>query len=192
LRASRGSIRVAESAPCLLKKSAALPRSNGPVAPDGRRQAIACAFGQSANISIARRRITRGKTADLAEVVLTLKASGVEEIGSFRWPEPPDPQALRARNNSSSISGHFMRHRLIRKLEAHATSRHLDGECWPFGPSALCADASGGATVSLCARRRIDRGAHARPQPLRAAPGKQAREDREDVLGGAADWTFSF
>ncbi|HWM24740.1 MAG TPA: ATP-dependent RNA helicase [Chthoniobacterales bacterium] len=34
------------------------------------------------------------KRLDLAEVVLTLKASGVEEIGSFRWLESPDPQAL--------------------------------------------------------------------------------------------------
>src|SRR5450432_2389475 len=34
------------------------------------------------------------KRLDLAEVVLTLKAGGVEEIGSFRWLEPPDPQAL--------------------------------------------------------------------------------------------------
>jgi ATP-dependent helicase HrpB len=34
------------------------------------------------------------KRLDLAEVVLTLKASGVEEVGSFRWLESPDPQAL--------------------------------------------------------------------------------------------------
>jgi len=31
---------------------------------------------------------------DLAEVVLTLKAGGVEEIRAFRWLEPPDPKAL--------------------------------------------------------------------------------------------------
>jgi ATP-dependent helicase HrpB len=34
------------------------------------------------------------KRLDLAEVVLTLKASGIEEVASFRWLEPPDPQAL--------------------------------------------------------------------------------------------------
>jgi len=34
------------------------------------------------------------KRLDLAEVVLTLKASGVDEIGNFRWLEPPDPRAL--------------------------------------------------------------------------------------------------
>ena len=34
------------------------------------------------------------KRLDLAEVVLTLKASGIDDIGTFRWLEPPEPQAL--------------------------------------------------------------------------------------------------
>ena len=34
------------------------------------------------------------KRLDLAEVVLTLKASGIADIGIFRWLEPPEPQAL--------------------------------------------------------------------------------------------------
>src|SRR4051794_30080932 len=34
------------------------------------------------------------KRLDLAEVVLTLKASGVEDVAAFRWLEPPEPQAL--------------------------------------------------------------------------------------------------
>jgi len=34
------------------------------------------------------------KRLDLAEVVLTLKAAGVENLRSFRWFEPPEPQAL--------------------------------------------------------------------------------------------------
>ncbi len=34
------------------------------------------------------------KRLDLAEVVLTLKASGIEDIAGFRWLEPPDPKAL--------------------------------------------------------------------------------------------------
>jgi ATP-dependent helicase HrpB len=34
------------------------------------------------------------KRLDLAEVVLTLKASGVEDIAGFRWLEPPDARAL--------------------------------------------------------------------------------------------------
>lgn len=34
------------------------------------------------------------KRLDLAEVVLTLKASGIEDIAAFRWLEPPDARAL--------------------------------------------------------------------------------------------------
>jgi len=34
------------------------------------------------------------KRLDLAEVVLTLKASGVDDVQNFRWLEPPDPKAL--------------------------------------------------------------------------------------------------
>ena len=34
------------------------------------------------------------KRLDLAEVVLTLKASGIEDVGAFRWLEAPDPKAL--------------------------------------------------------------------------------------------------
>ncbi len=35
------------------------------------------------------------KRLDLAEVVLTLKAAGVEDLRAFRWLEPPEEQALR-------------------------------------------------------------------------------------------------
>src|SRR5690606_25374185 len=34
------------------------------------------------------------KRLDLAEVVLTLKASGVENVARFRWLESPDPRSL--------------------------------------------------------------------------------------------------
>ncbi len=34
------------------------------------------------------------KRLDLAEVVLTLKASGIEDVAGFRWLEPPEPKAL--------------------------------------------------------------------------------------------------
>ncbi len=34
------------------------------------------------------------KRLDLAEVVLTLKASGIDQVGAFRWIEPPDERSL--------------------------------------------------------------------------------------------------
>lgn len=40
------------------------------------------------------RELPEVKRLDLSEVVLALKAAGVEDLGSFRWLEPPDPKAL--------------------------------------------------------------------------------------------------
>ena len=34
------------------------------------------------------------KRLDLSEVILTLKASGVNDVKAFRWLEAPDPRAL--------------------------------------------------------------------------------------------------
>src|SRR5207237_2658089 len=34
------------------------------------------------------------KRLDLAEVVLTLKGSGIDDVANFRWVEPPDPRGL--------------------------------------------------------------------------------------------------
>ena len=40
------------------------------------------------------RELPEVRRLDLAEVVLTLKAAGVEELRAFRWLDPPDPVAL--------------------------------------------------------------------------------------------------
>jgi|GEM_PF-19907 len=42
----------------------------------------------------AQQELPEVKRLDLAEVVLTLKASGIEDVAKFRWLEPPNPQAL--------------------------------------------------------------------------------------------------
>ena len=123
------------------------------------------------------------KRLDLAEVVLTLKASGVEEIGSFRWLEPPDPRAL-----------------------ARAEQLLVD-------LGALHADDDAASTVTPLGRRMLAFPVHPRyarmllaAQEYRCVPavaliaaltqgrnllrrldGKQAREDREDVLGSDAE-----
>src|SRR5439155_3306965 len=41
-----------------------------------------------------RQELPEVKRLDLAEVVLTLKAAGVEDLRRFRWLEPPEEQAL--------------------------------------------------------------------------------------------------
>lgn len=40
------------------------------------------------------RELAEVKRLDMAETVLTLKAAGVADLATFRWIEPPDPQAL--------------------------------------------------------------------------------------------------
>src|SRR6195256_3994382 len=46
------------------------------------------------HLARAEQELPEVKRLDLAEVVLTLKASGIEEIAAFRWLEPPVPKAL--------------------------------------------------------------------------------------------------
>ncbi len=49
---------------------------------------------ESEHLERASQELPEVKRLDLAEVVLTLKASGVEDVAAFRWLEPPDPKAL--------------------------------------------------------------------------------------------------
>ncbi len=49
---------------------------------------------ESEHLERAAQELPEVKRLDLAEVVLTLKASGIEDIAAFRWLEPPDPKAL--------------------------------------------------------------------------------------------------
>src|SRR3954454_23511333 len=46
------------------------------------------------HIDRAAQELPEVKRLDLAEVVLTLQAAGIDDIAAFRWLEPPDPQAL--------------------------------------------------------------------------------------------------
>ena len=46
------------------------------------------------HIERAAQELPEVKRLDLAEVVLTLKASGIDDVASFRWLEPPDARAL--------------------------------------------------------------------------------------------------
>ncbi|HEX7516481.1 MAG TPA: ATP-dependent helicase HrpB [Chthoniobacterales bacterium] len=122
------------------------------------------------------------KRLDLAEVVLTLKASGVEEIGSFRWLEAPDPQALsraeqllvdlgalHAGEAASSVTplGRRMLAFPVHPRYARMLLAAQQYRCMPA--VALIAALTQGRTL------------------LRRLEGKQAREDREDVLGSDAE-----
>ncbi|CAN5471126.1 hypothetical protein BH20VER3_BH20VER3_06240 [soil metagenome] len=49
---------------------------------------------ESEHLERAAQELPEVKRLDLAEVVLTLKASGIEDVAGFRWLEPPDSKAL--------------------------------------------------------------------------------------------------
>jgi ATP-dependent RNA helicase HrpB len=122
------------------------------------------------------------KRLDLAEVVLTLKASGVEEIGSFRWLEPPDPKAL-ARAEQLLID--------LGALHGVETSTPVT----PLGRRMLAFPVHPRYARMLLAAQQY-RCVHAVAliaaltqgrNLLRRLEGKQGREDREDVLGHDAE-----
>jgi len=118
------------------------------------------------------------KRLDLAEVVLTLKASGIEEVGSFRWLEPPEPKALgRAEqllvdlgaihpNGGAGSLTPIGRRMLAFPAHPRYARMFLAAEQYHCVPAvALIAALTQGRNL------------------LRRLEGKQAREDRADLLG---------
>jgi ATP-dependent helicase HrpB len=121
------------------------------------------------------------KRLDLAEVVLTLKASGVDNITAFRWLESPDPQALaRAEQlladlgaldpNGITALGRRMLAFPVHPRYARMLLAAQEYRCVPA--IALIAALTQGRNL------------------LRRLEGKQAREDRDDVLGGETESDF--
>jgi ATP-dependent helicase HrpB len=118
------------------------------------------------------------KRLDLAEVVLTLKASGVAEIGSFRWLDPPEPQAL-ARAEQ-----------LLGDLGALAVGgitelgrRMLAFPVHPRYARMLLAAQQYRCVAAVALIAALTQGRNL----LRRLEGKQARDDRDDVLGSDAE-----
>ncbi len=160
------------------------------------------------------------KRLDLAEVVLTLKASGIDEIETFRWLEQPDPQALAraeqllgdlgaisslgstraSRVGSGAIAGTSEEFSEDLSAGAPTTAREARAlpRITPLGRRMLAfpvhpryarmllaaQDYSCVPSIALIAALTQGRNL------LRRLEGKQAREDREDVLGGDTDSDF--
>jgi ATP-dependent helicase HrpB len=131
------------------------------------------------------------KRLDLAEVVLTLKASGVDDVAAFRWLEPPEPQSLaRAEQLLTDLGA-------ITSLRSTGETPALPG-ITPLGRRMLAFPVHPRYARMLLAANELR---CVRPIALIAAltqgrnlmrrlEGKQAREDREDVLGGETDSDF--
>jgi ATP-dependent helicase HrpB len=121
------------------------------------------------------------KRLDLAEVVLTLKASGIDDIAAFRWLEPPEPQALARAEQlladlgaiSSSGITELGRRMLAFPVHPRYARMLLAAQEYRCVPAiALIAALTQGRNLM----RRLDT--------------KQAREDRDDVLGEESDSDF--
>ena len=122
------------------------------------------------------------KRLDLAEVVLTLKASGVEEIGSFRWLEPPDPQAL-ARAEQLLVDLGALRPADAASSVTPLGRRMLAFPVHPRYARMLLAAQEYHCVPAVALIAALTQGRNL----LRRLESKQAREDREDLLGSDAE-----
>ena len=118
------------------------------------------------------------KRLDLAEVVLTLKASGIEDIANFRWLEPPEPRALERAEQLLADLG------AIHESRITALGRRM--LAFPVHPRyarMLLAAQEHGCVRAIALIAAVTQGRNL----LRRAEGKQAREDRDDILGAEDD-----
>jgi len=121
------------------------------------------------------------KRLDLAEVVLTLKASGVDDITAFRWLEPPDPRAL-ARAEQLLLDLGALADGKITALGR----RMLAFPVHPRYARMLLAAQEYHCVPAIALIAALTQGRNL----LRRLEGKQAREDRDDVLGGETESDF--
>jgi ATP-dependent helicase HrpB len=114
------------------------------------------------------------KRLDLAEVVLTLKASEIEDVAAFSWLEPPEPRALESAEQ------------LLDDLGAISSGKitSLGGRMLAFPVHPRYARMLILAEEQKCVRAVALIAALTQGRNLlRRAEGKQMREDREDFLG---------
>ena len=122
------------------------------------------------------------KRLDLAEVVLTLKASGIEDIGRFRWLEPPDPKAL-TRAEQLLVDLEALHAGTDRNAITPLGRRMLAFPAHPRYARMLLAAHQHRCVPAVALIAALTQGRNL----LRHLDGKQAREDREDLLGGDAE-----
>jgi ATP-dependent helicase HrpB len=116
------------------------------------------------------------KRLDLAEVVLTLKASGVDDVRNFRWLEAPDPKSLeRAETlliDLGAIEGSGKITPLGRRMLAFPVHPR-------YARMLLAADQYG-CVQAVAQIAALTQGRNL----LRRAEGRQQQQERDDLLGG--------
>ena len=131
------------------------------------------------------------KRLDLAEVVLTLKASGVEDVAKFRWLEAPDARALDRAETLLADLGALSANpqSAIRNPQSQITPlgrRMLAFPAHPRYARMLLAAHELGCVPACALIAALTQGRNL----LRRAEGKQMEEDREKHLGEIAESDF--
>jgi ATP-dependent helicase HrpB len=119
---------------------------------------------------------------DLAEVVLTLKASGVEDLAAFRWLEPPREAALNHAEQLLLDLGALQQTSAPHKAITDLGRRMLAFPLHPRYGRMLIAAQEFGCVYHACLVAALTQG---RDLLLRR-PGKEAAAAREDLLGAAS------
>lgn len=128
------------------------------------------------------RELPEVKRLDLAEVVLTLKAAGVEDLRAFRWFEPPEEQALAHAEELLTDLG------ALRTTLTPIGRKMLAFPLHPRYARMLLAAHQYNCVWQACLLAALTQG---RDLLLRNADADAARR-REDLLGDQADSDFWF
>jgi ATP-dependent helicase HrpB len=130
---------------------------------------------ESEHLERAPQELPEVKRLDLAEVVLTLKASGIEDVAAFRWLEPPDPKALESAEQLLTDLGAIMAGKLT-----SLGRRMLAFPVHPRYARMLLAAQEQRCVRGIALIAALTQGRNL----LRRAEGKQMRDEREDFFGG--------
>jgi ATP-dependent helicase HrpB len=114
------------------------------------------------------------KRLDLAEVVLTLKASGIDDVAGFRWLEPPDAKALETATQLLSDLGAISGEEI-----SSLGKRMLAFPVHPRYARMLLAAQGEGCVRGVALIAALTQGRNL----LRRAEGKEMRAEREDFFG---------
>jgi ATP-dependent helicase HrpB len=123
----------------------------------------------------AARELPEVKRLDLAEVVLTLKASGINDVAGFRWLEPPDAKSLERAEMLLADLGALDAAGEITKLGR----RMLAFPLHPRYARMLLAAHELGCVRAIALVAALSQGRNL----LRRSEGRQMDQDREEILG---------
>lgn len=122
------------------------------------------------------------KRLDLAEVVLTLKAGGVDNVAKFRWLESPEPRALERAETLLLDLGAVGPEGKITELGR----RMLAFPAHPRYARMLLAAHEQGCVPAICQVAALTQGKSLLPR----AQGREQEEQREELFGGDGSSDF--